>query len=1383
MVTGEAEEQIRSPRALFAQRFTELYEAAGNPTLRRVATAAEARMRAAQGNRPGGASAQRISDWKAGRNVPARFESLLPVVLTLVELARKAGHPLPRELAETREWQRLWHAATTWNPEEDDHAACPYPGLTSYRPENRTLFFGRTRATTELTALVRDSTGMVAVIGASGAGKSSLLGAGLLPTLADWETTALTPGPHPLTALLEAITDNVPAQLHPDFVPAPTTDHTTTTASNPQTAADLMHAATATQAAPDSGAGPVSESDGAPADPGTASATTPVAAIRVALAPRSGGPRRLLVIDQFEELFTACDSEQEREEFLTVLNSCAERADDPIAVVVALRADFYAHCLNYLVLQDALEHRSYLLGPMRPDELAQAISGPARAVGLELEPGLEELVITELCGAGDHHGRRTYDPGALPLLSHVMAATWQHREGRRLTVTGYRNAGGVVGSVAETAEYAWNELSSTQREAAKAILLGLVTVTQDSRDTRRPAQRPDLLRLASNPEDATAALELLSRTRLTTLDSDAVTLTHEIILTAWPRLRAWIDEDRVGYLTRQRLETDAAEWAAQERDSSLLYRGTRLHNALDNVDPPPVGPLAHEFLTAASTARDHTRRRSSRTRTILALLGVALLILGFTAYTEIRLADQRRDDKNFAAVLTSADQIQQTDPSLAAQLNLIAWRMRPGDQEVRSRLLRTQNTPLATATPAAPQSVAKLVYQAGGKTLAALSSDGGLHLWDTTDAQHPRSLGRQLDGIGDVDFSPDGTLMATTGSANAPDHPLTLWDISVPSTPRPLSTLPQLPDSTIAKIAFAPDGRTLATLTLTQLTLWNISHPAAPVMGPSRQLNQGNRVTSIGPLRFSPNGHMLALVVQPDEQSQVVQLWGASTDLTLLAPALGGAINERLDLAFSADSGVLAIGSSTEGIQTMTRSAATVRLWDVTEPDHARQYPTLETGLSGLWAITFSSEGRVLAASGASGAGIWDLAEPADPGRIVENLPAGLGICHYGGETMPCTSGPTALAFAPGSHTLAAGDGSGTIKVWSLPSAVLTGQAGWVTHPIFDSTGSRMVTASSDGRFGLWDVRNPQAPKRIGEYQVEPGFSSASLSADGSTLLVRDPSNNSRLILDISDPAHIRTIGQWQLPISKNGGVTFSDDWRLLATFDGNMLQLWDLSDRARPVPIGRPWQMPAVTNSVYFGPDNKTLAIDQLSHTGAQPENVITLWDISDPAHPRQISELLRRSATNTARTVLTPNLQRMIVIDNETIQSWDISDPARPIRLGEPVALHTLSIRTVAFTTDSRTLLTSSDDGALRLWDFHDPAYPALTATLLQSGPYSWDASLDSDGRSVAAGSADGAIRLWDLDEQHAIDRICTVTGSMWTPELWHRYLPQLPYKPPCN
>ncbi|MEC3913185.1 nSTAND1 domain-containing NTPase [Nocardia sp. CDC160] len=1321
-MTGD-EDQIRSPRALFARRFTELYEAAGNPTLRRVATAAENRMRAAQGARPGGASAQRISDWKAGRNVPARFESLLPVVLTLIDLTRKSAHPLPRPLADPKEWQRLWQAATTWNPDADSESPCPYPGLTAYNDHNRTLFFGRTRATTELADLMRTATGIVVVIGASGAGKSSLLAAGLIPALPDWETTLFTPGTDPL--------------------------------------------------------------------------------VPTALAPRDGGPCRLLVIDQAEELFTVC-AEREREDFLALLDACATRADDPIAVVLAVRADFYPHCLNHLVLQDALEHRSYLLGPMRTDELAQAISGPARAVGLELEPGLEELVITELCGAGDHHGRRTYDPGALPLLSHVMAATWQHREGRRLTTTGYRKAGGVVGSVAETAEYAWNELSPAQQTAARDLLLGLVTVRRDARDTRRPALRSDLLARAANPQDATAALELLSHTRLLTLDADAVTLTHEIVLTAWPRLRTWIDEDRVGYLVRQRLESDAAEWAAQERDPSLLYRGTRLRNALDNVDPPPVGPLAQEFLTTSAAARTRVRRRSTRTKGALALLSVVLLMLGFTAYTQTRLAREQRDARNLAAVLDQADRLRHTDPSLAAQLYLVAQQLHPDDPEVRTRLLRTQNMPLMTTTHAHDMGLTGMVYRKDGP-LATVDWNNQLRLWNVTDPYHPAQLGAPIEDAEFVALSPNG-LMATAKEGSG----FQLWDIGNPADPHRLAVLPAPPrdrgfPQDFLALVFADNGRALVTATTASVTVWDLTNPAAPVAGPPYELYstlpEGLPVPHI---RISPDGHVLALTRRSDEDStpsadvsmtESVTLLrvGDGTSPTILSGPLDTGRISVADMAFSPDGTLLAVSVSHEQSNAATGGKSAVQLWSIADPRSPRQIGTILADSSGrggdtIGPLAFSPDSHVLALSTTGGVSLWNVTEPVTPGLIADDLSTGTSICRYpSSKGFPCSGGPAALVFGPDGRTLLATGRGGEIQTWSLPPAMVTGHSGRMSTPRFDASGNRMMTESTDGRIALWDTSDPQQPIRFGEYRLPTDAYGADLSPDGRTLLVESGRfRRTASLVDLSDPAHIHVSADWSSPPDRRT-IRISPDWRRMATItDGNAVQLWDLADRSHPVALGAPiaFDKKYSNITVTFGNDDTTLFVQKEHSKGMSSDIALSRWDIRDPAHPRELNDLIQFTADlGSHDLILTPDQRTLIRIEHETAHIWDLGDPAHPVPLADPVTLDTRSIVSLAFTPDSRFMVSSGGDAAIQLWDFTDRARPRrIGSPLTESTDKLWNAVIHPSGRVIIGVGSNGAIRLWNLDDRHATNRICAITGSMWTEDLWHRYLPQLPYHPPC-
>ncbi|WP_306360451.1 hypothetical protein [Nocardia sp. CC227C] len=424
------------------------------------------------------------------------------------------------------------YEAPTRTPDDADEFDCPYLGLAPYQRRDRDLFFGRTHATAEFADLVReaagDASGMVILIGASGAGKSSLLAAGLIPAVSDWDVTTVVPGPDPITALAAAYGIDGDADL---------------------TADDIVTALTAQRL----------------------------------------DRQRLLIVDQFEEFFTACESESARAEFLAALHRCA--TEHTAAVVLALRADFYAHCLTYSSLQGALEKRSYILGPMRPDELAQAITGPARLAGLELEPGLDELIITDLCGVRDHHDRHSYDPGTLPLFSHALAATWRHRSGHRLTIAGYRSTGGIPGAVAATAEHAWDALTAEQQAAAAAVLPELVAIRRDARDIRRRAVHPDLLRRTADPDAAAAVLAEFGRARLISRDGDAVGFTHDIVPGAWPRLRGWVDAARVDLLTRELPEIRAA----------------------------------HQHPTAP---RDHRN-----TATALLVLFVVLVVVGVAAYT------------------------------------------------------------------------------------------------------------------------------------------------------------------------------------------------------------------------------------------------------------------------------------------------------------------------------------------------------------------------------------------------------------------------------------------------------------------------------------------------------------------------------------------------------------------------------------------------------------------------------------------------------------------------------------------------------------------------------------------------------------------------------
>ncbi|MEV0252607.1 hypothetical protein AB0H76_38885 [Nocardia sp. NPDC050712] len=1295
-----------SPRAVFAQRFAALFDAAGNPTLRRVAAAAEARMRASRAaGQKGGVSIQRISDWKAGRNSPAKFETFLPVVLTLIDEARKSSEQVSPALLSVQEWQRLWTASNEWDPDADGAGAvCPYLGLASYRPDDAEVFFGRGRVTTELAEMVRATVGsggeggMIVVVGASGAGKSSLLAAGLIPELADpaaeWAVATLTPGPDPLRALAAAV--------HPD-------------ASGEELSLDE------------------------------------------ALAAWGADRRRLLIVDQFEELFTQCQDEHRRKEFLAALEHLAIRGEnEPTAVVLAIRADFYARCLDVPVLEDALKHRSYLLGPMRLDELAEAITRPAELAGYKLDSGLEELVITELCGL-DGGDRQGYDPGALPLVSHVMEAVWQRREGARLTIDGYRAAGGVVGSVAATAEKAWNELSEFQQAIGKQVLLGLVTVGDDARDTRRKVTRAELL--SRTVEAADAALDALARTRLVTLDSDAAYLTHEIVLDAWPRLRAWIDEDRVGYLERQRLHTDAADWAAAQRDSSLLYRGARLSAVEEHVGQDAIGAVAAEFLGAAQAQRKQTERRATTTKVVLAALTVAALVLAGIAVVQGNKAAAQRDNAVFAAIVAQADQMREPDPALSAQLVLAAHRLRPEDPEVRARILDTQSLPLSKSFPGHSGAVTATAFRLDRRVFATAGHDKRIRLWDTTDPDHPRALGLIETGdavdTGSLALSADGRFLAAGrwfGNGR-------LWDISDPAGPFPLGE-PLRPGHVVG---FSSDSRTLVTTRFrSSVTTWALDNPTQPV--PHEVILSGDGNPN-GALSVSMSRSLAATV----DQAGVTELWdtakpGAARNLGRLQEDSGGA-------DFSPDGRILAVAAE---------NGHAVQLWDVSDAAAPRRVGNpIPTGYAEVVpqaavTVTFSPDGALLAVGSGSGRSArLSLVSISEPQRPV--LASSWTAAEFAG---PIDFGPNGCLFTGGND--------GLLRVWRLPLGMDDRQ--WVGGFGFDTSGKRLVLDMNGGT----ELRSTEEPKNtsvLGHLRVADSFGSPVLSPDGRTVLVVERDVGARLF-DVSDAAAPRPIADLPGAYFDFQSARFSADSRQLTVLELHhrdrkpipRLRVWDLSDRERPRPAGDPAEIPLEGEPSSFPLSVIEMVPGRNLVVVPGADGFATLWTIADPARPRQVSRIhvghadsRIRLAANAAGTML------VSTAGEQAISVWDITDERSPVEIGVPLVGHAASVMSLAFSPDGKLLVSTGHDSELRMWNFTDPHkpepinYPLATAVPKDE----WELAFHPSGTFLLTGLQ--GIRWWDLDTQRVSDRICTAATPI-TEDQWHEHVPELPYDPPC-
>jgi len=1224
-------------------------------------------------------------------------------------------------------------------------AGSPYRGLKAFGEQDAGWFFGREAATTAVAdrmAGLLAGAGVLVVSGASGAGKSSLLRAGLVPRLraaglagvpgaAWWPQVVFTPTRAPLeelalqvAALAGADAAGVARELaaHPEGF-----------------------ALTARQAALARPRGP---------------------------AEAAGGEQRrrrrlLLVVDQFEELFTQCDQEGQRRVFIAALHAAASTGHGlnqaPAALVVlGVRADFEARCADYPQLAGPVQDR-YLVTAMTERQLRLAITEPAKKAGSAVDDDLVAVLLAEI-----RNGQPgTTGAGTLPLLSHALDQAWRHRAGETVTLADYERTGGIEGAVAASAQRTYEALTPAQQATARQVFTRLAATSSDGIDTADRATRADLTigKTPTGARDVEAVLEAFAAERLLTLSASTVELSHEVLLTAWPLLRdTWLADTHADRIIRTRLHHTAAEWDHHQRDPSYLYTGTLLQAATAaaariGADParhPPLGPAETDFLHASDQAHHRRARRwQAAIAGLVALTLAAVTAAGIAFRTAAAAAHNATNARRQHTIALSRQlaaeglSVASINPVIARRLAVAAWRIFPTGQASAAMTTLLAGQQQNGILPADPSGVSDVAFSPNGKLLASADADGTVRLWNPATGE---AVGAPLQtgsgsqgGVSAVAFSPDGKLLASADTKGT----VRLWN---PVTRRPVGApLWKDRNAGVFGLAFSPDGKLLAGEDENAtVRFWN---PVTRQSFGAPLQTHGGQIW----LSFSPDGKLAAV-----DSKGTMRLWDPVTHRS--APLLTDSHAHGVYVvAFSPNGKLLATAGS----------GGTVRLWNaVTRQPIGAPLPATSPQV-GVSDVEFSLNGKLLASE--DGSGTVRLWNPLTRQPVGASLRA--SSSHVGAH---------GVAFSPNGKLLATIDFGGTVRIWNPVTGQPAGAALRAASPqhvvfavAFSPDSKLLASAGDDGMMRLW---NPAAGEPAGaplQTGAQGALTAAAFSPNGKLLASLGGNGtvrtwNPRTHQPVSAPIRIgvgATGAIW--------GVAFSPDGKLLATPGaGNTVRLWN---PATGQPSGAPIHVTKAlggVSAVAFSPNGKLLAT--IDYVGT-----VRVWN---PVTGRPAGATFHAGDGQSAglvgveRVAFSPDSKLLASAGSRgTVRVWH-AVTGQPVGKPLPAATGPLGgVYDVAFSPDGKLLASADSDGTVELWN---PLTSQPVGAPLQTGARDgvYGVAFSPDGKWLASANSDGTIQLWNMAQlRHPYAALCADVGAP-TRQDWAKYAPGEPQPRVC-
>jgi WD40 repeat protein/class 3 adenylate cyclase/tRNA A-37 threonylcarbamoyl transferase component Bud32 len=1138
---------------------------------------------------------------------------------------------------------------------------CPYRGLLAFEPEDRAFFFGRETVVAELIERLQP-TRLLALVGASGSGKSSVLRAGLVAAVRAGQVpgiedaTVLTPGSTP----------------HLEPVPA----------------------------------------------------------------------SRLLVVDQFEELFTQCRDAYARQAFIAELLAC------PGFVAIGVRADMYGRLTAHPELARAVAANQVLLGAMTDTELAHAVTEPALLAGLRVEPGLVELSVREVAG----------EPGALPLLSHALRATWERREGRTLTVEAYRESGGVAAALSQTADEVVDALPPDRRQLARNVFVRLTELGDGVQESRRRVTMGELVPEGVPAPVVEELLERLADARLVTLDEDTAEVAHEVLIRAWPTLRQWLVDDREGLRLHRQLSDAARIWDTGGREPSDLYRGARLQATTDwaATHQQDLNATERAFVQESSAAADRERRAQLRSNRRLRTLLAAAVVLLAVAFGAGALALVQRNHAQAQSLTSDAELLgaqAQTEPKLdtALLLGVAGVRLQNRTQTRSDLLAALQRSPalIRILRPSRSEIVA-LRVSPDGRLLAFSDTTGVVRFIDLSDWRLSGGA-VQLPGVapaGAMSFSPDGQtlLVMTEGTtwsrlnaiavSSRTARPVMTWHGIVPPTPSFSSSVAYSPDGSKIAVSLiterptdvAPTAERLVLLdSATGHVLWRRPYPLRPGQMEPR-------------LAFTPGGTLVTSASGGD-----TYLWDTTSGTILRRFPVGGV------LAVSSTGREAALGVNSPSLALPSAKVVVVDL-------HTGREHTLQTDLPDQWirTITFAPGDLKIVAGAMDAVHVWNAASGViaetyvgppqrrslmaiDPrtGTVISSGQDGsitafdlsgtrrlVRFFSWNTPQMSCPNSPCAVVNRQ-SRLMASDQGNGTVALVDLRTLrrvrTLPARDGALANGIaFTSDGRTLVTGGTSGAVTFWDVTTGTAIRSL--HFSDPVWWTA-VSPDGRLLAVQTQANSSHDSHVLVARIDTGQILQDHFVRYGYGGVEFSPDGRELVALGccgpGSTLVAWDTG-----------------TGAQLF---NRTNGVQATSFALASGSRLLGVG--TDDG--------------------------KLLLLDART---------GRPA--GAPIQVAAGHVLAVSFSPDGRTFAIASNDGTASLWDL--AARERLGNPFPPMAGAAPDVEFEPDGQLLMP-YVSNALQ-WPTDVRTWERFACRVVGRDITPAEWHSVLPNRPYEHVC-